>query len=338
MSTEPRQVGLQSPIITFADLLDQSQKAGQTALADFMSDETETPSNERECISDEMQEEEAEDDADEDENELSVTTTKNLLQISHIDGSLLERTMDGFYENFKNEIKEQFLSSRERLFRQTENEINSITKVYQQSVSQKEKELSTLKSSYNDLSEQHNKLNVEFSKLQSSHSDTKKKLSCVRQLSQTVMKWKNDCEKKKFVVDYINDTIIPNKRRIRMQRIYLFWKSQAMTQHARRYDEIWEKRLETVSKKIIEQYEVSIKQLREELNVKAGELQTLQKERAQQQQNMKRAFMRGVSALNLEAMSLFQHQHKNRETPGDQEIHDQQQRESELAEFGDNEW
>merc|ERR1740116_455639 len=68
-----------------------------------------------------------------------------------------------------------------------------------------------------------------------------------------------------------------------------------------------QKRLETVSKKIIERYEINISELREELSSKSYELHSLQTARNQQQQDMKRAFMRGVSALNLEAMSLFNH-------------------------------
>lgn len=50
---------------------------------------------------------------------------------------------------------------------------------------------------------------------------------------------------------------------------------------------------------------MNINQLRDELKVKDHALQQLHNDRDKQQQNLKRAFMRGVSALNLEAMSLF---------------------------------
>merc|ERR1712008_467590 len=80
------------------------------------------------------------------------------------------------------------------------------------------------------------------------------KLSCVRQLSQTVMKWKNDCDKKRFIANYVNNKILPNKQRTKLQNIFYFWKNRALSMHYGRYDEIWQKRLETVSKKIIEQF------------------------------------------------------------------------------------
>merc|ERR1712204_45547 len=111
----------------------------------------------------------------------------------------------------------------------------------------------------------------------------------------------------RFIANYVNNKILPNKQRTKLQNIFYFWKNRALSKHYSRYDEIWQKRLETVSKKIIEQYEINISGLREELSSKSYELHSLQTERNQQQQDMKRAFMRGVSALNLEAMSLFNH-------------------------------
>merc|ERR1712228_118680 len=215
----------------------------------------------------------------------------------------------------KQSVQEQFTVSRERLFRQTENEINSITKIYQDTLNNKESELEQMRIDQAALNTKHNDLNMEFCKLQTSQSETQKKLACVRQLSQTVMKWKNDCDKKRFVSNYVNNKIIPNKNRIKMQNIYYFWKNQALTRHYSQYDELWQKRLETVSKKIIEQYEININQLRDELNTKSYALEQLQNDRNQQQQDMKRAFMRGVSALNLEAMSLFnQKENKSKES------------------------
>ena len=155
---------------------------------------------------------------------------------------------------------------------------------------------------------------MRFSKLQGSCAETQKKLDCVRQLSQTVMKWKNDCDKKRFVAHYVMHKVIPHKRRVLMQNIYYFWKNRALTQDHAQYDHIWQKRLETVSTQIIAQYEQSIGAMRDELSVKNHELLQLHDERNQQQQNMKRAFMRGVSALNLEAMALFDSKSKANES------------------------
>ena len=320
MKRRVRQIGLESPV-SFADILESSQKHAIHPIPDFRSDDTETPTNERlttedrdknqlqlehvNIENDEEQPVESEEEEEEDSNELSLTTTKNLLQVSDIDGSLLDRTVEAFCSNLKKSVNEQFLSSRERLFRQTENEINSITKIYQDTLNDKESELNALKKDFDEMSEKYNKLNISYHKLETSNCETKKKLNCIRQLSQTVMKWKNDCDKKRFVTNFIDNKIIPNKKRVLLQNIYYFWKNKALQQHYKRYDEIWEKRLETVSKKIIEKYEINISKLRDELLIRNDELRQLRNQRKEQQENMKRAFMRGVSALNLEAMSLF---------------------------------
>eukprot|EP00486_Rosalina_sp_Unknown_P001160 CAMPEP_0201564606 /NCGR_PEP_ID=MMETSP0190_2-20130828/3050_1 /ASSEMBLY_ACC=CAM_ASM_000263 /TAXON_ID=37353 /ORGANISM="Rosalina sp." /LENGTH=356 /DNA_ID=CAMNT_0047981007 /DNA_START=30 /DNA_END=1100 /DNA_ORIENTATION=+ len=327
MKRRVRQIGLESPV-SFADILESSQRKSlqMHPISDFRSDATDTPSNEILTTEDHDQDNENqqlelehvemddEDDNEEDDhseeednikNQLSITTTKNLLQVSDIDSTLLDRTMEAFCLNLKNSVNEQFLSSRERLFRQTENEINSITKIYQDTLNDKESELNSLKSDYGEMNDKYNKLNVDYHKLETSNNETKKKLNCIRQLSQTVMKWKNDCEKKRFVTNFIDKKVIPNKKRVLLQNIYYFWKMKALQIHYQRYDEIWEKRLETVSKTIIQKYEMNINKLRDELLIRNDELNQLRNQRKEQQENMKRAFMRGVSALNLEAMSLF---------------------------------
>lgn len=304
---KPRQIGLESPI-SFADLLEVSQEPLEPpSLPDLRSDEEEEAQEQQQ-----QQEQEEEEEEKEENRSLSVTKTAHLLQVSDIDESFLNNTMDAFCRNLKNSVCGQFISSRERLFRQTENEINSITKIYQQTLNNKENELNEIKKDNDRLNEEFNTLNVDFCKLQTSYSETKKKLNCVRQLSQTVMKWKNDCDKKRFITNYVNNTIIPNKNKMKMQNIYYFWKNKALSLHHSRYDEIWQKRLETVSKKIIEQYEININNLRNDVNIKTYELQQLHDERKQQQENMKRAFMRGVSVLNLEAMSLFDSKNKTK--------------------------
>ena len=268
-STRP--IGLESPI-SFADLLQTSHDlSGLPSMPDLISDPTDTEATEAteptepaeasdsnralivtrkdtsEYITD-GSEDLTEDDGDENDIEpLSLSmTTKNLLQVSDIDGTLLNSTLDQFCQNLKQSVQEQFISSRERQFRQTENEINSITTIYQDSVAKKDAELSDVKSDYEALKHKYNALMVEHSKMETSYLETKRKLANVRQLSQTVMKWKNDCEKKRFVTNYVNDKIIPNKKRMKMQNIYYFWKNRALSLHHGRYDEIWQKRLETV--------------------------------------------------------------------------------------------
>lgn len=49
-----------------------------------------------------------------------------------------------------------------------------------------------------------------------------------------------------------------------------------------------------------------LRQCAEELEVARGEIRRLQAERERVEESMKKAFMRGVCALNMEAMSVFQ--------------------------------
>jgi hypothetical protein len=94
----------------------------------------------------------------------------------------------------------------------------------------------------------------------------------------------------------------------------------------------WQRKLEQVTNKIIGQYEAELSkasshfvivlivefeynyfQLRESLKEAESVIEKYEGQRDKFQQDMKKAFMRGVCALNLEAMAMFkvQPQHLN---------------------------
>jgi hypothetical protein len=239
----------------------------------------------------------------------NTNSNKNLMQLSNIDEQLLSTTISSFTNNLRESLLQQFGTARERHYRQSQNEMNSVSRVLQGNIHKKDKDIqrltSELKSTQNKLS----KIHCSYEILKAENTETHKKLISVRKLSSTVMKWKNDCDKKRFITQYIYQTIIPYKKYIRLHKIFFFWKTKSFTLIHRRYDAVWQQRLEVLSHKIINEYEIALQNLRTELECNQSELQSMKNEREQQEQNLKRAFMRGVSALNLEAMSLFAQAH-----------------------------
>eukprot|EP01083_Nonionella_stella_P161058 527117_1 len=104
----------------------------------------------------------------------------------------------------------------------------------------------------------------------------------------------------------IEKFVIRPRRRLQYQiRVFSAWRSDARKTHDQKTKERWKNRIDYTSKKLIDKYEKSLAELRGELMVCQNKLSDEEGKRVLVEQNMKRAFMRGVSALNLEAMSMF---------------------------------
>ncbi|KAK2565330.1 Centrosomal protein POC5 [Acropora cervicornis] len=105
-------------------------------------------------------------------------------------------------------------------------------------------------------------------------------------------------EHKDSIVSNITNAIQKQKERNEMLRAFTLWK-------LRHCDERREAKAQDVCVKLTEDYENRLQTATRELEVARNEIARLHAERDQYEETMKKAFMRGVCALNLEAMSMF---------------------------------
>ena len=155
-------------------------------------------------------------------------------------------------------------------------------------------EIKILEDKLQERIDNYHDLNCKYIKLNAEYVECSKKLNTISDLTKTIMEWRQDTKQKKFIYNYVNDVIIPYKDKMKLKKLFLFWKSDALTKLHRNYDNIWKKRVETLSKKLISEYETCIVKLRNELNDTKNELKLLKTQRYETEQNMKRAFMRSV--------------------------------------------
>lgn len=81
---------------------------------------------------------------------------------------------------------------------------------------------------------------------------------------------------------------------------FSLWGSRMRRQRLFHLNHSWQSRLEDVSNSIVAQYEGELKVLRQQLAAYQREVGELTGERTKFQEGLKTAFMRGVTALNLE--------------------------------------
>ncbi|XP_068952354.1 centrosomal protein POC5 isoform X2 [Petaurus breviceps papuanus] len=90
------------------------------------------------------------------------------------------------------------------------------------------------------------------------------------------------------------------------KKIWKAWRSTLKSQWKDAFEKACQSRAEEICLQISRDYEAQIAALNANLEAARTEIQKLQCEKEQFEESMKKAFMRGVCALNLEAMSIFQ--------------------------------
>jgi hypothetical protein len=88
-------------------------------------------------------------------------------------------------------------------------------------------------------------------------------------------------------------------------KLFLNWHILLTNRHKLKVEKACRKKAEEICLDLANQYESKIKKLNEELKFSRDEIEKYKYEMGKYEENMKRALMRGVCALNLEAMSIF---------------------------------
>ncbi|KAM9330974.1 centrosomal protein POC5 [Gastrophryne carolinensis] len=95
-------------------------------------------------------------------------------------------------------------------------------------------------------------------------------------------------------------------RSVLLKNIWRTWHSAIETNWKDKVEQACRTRAEEVCITMSNDYEARLVQLNEALEEARAEVQRLHVDRGQYEESMKKAFMRGVCALNMEAMSMFQ--------------------------------
>jgi len=103
-----------------------------------------------------------------------------------------------------------------------------------------------------------------------------------------------------------SSNIIKLMRRAKMQKIFTRWRYLNKEQQLQNLNQVWESRLKQISRELSNDYEGQLRQIRNELVVSRDTIQQLNDEKTARLNDVKSALMRGVNALNVETLALFQ--------------------------------
>ncbi|KAL6062299.1 hypothetical protein STEG23_002021, partial [Scotinomys teguina] len=99
-------------------------------------------------------------------------------------------------------------------------------------------------------------------------------------------------------------------QRTLLKKVWKGWRSEAQREWKEVVERACQARAEEVCVQISNDYEVKLAMLSGALENAKAEIQRMQQEKEHFEDSMKKAFMRGVCALNLEAMTIFQNKNE----------------------------
>lgn len=144
-----------------------------------------------------------------------------------------------------------------------------------------------------------------------------------QELMRTFSHWRSkQCEAREEA--YSNGLADRHYKQMLMKKVWVAWHSVIEVKWRERVERACQARAEEVCLRLSADYERKIEELSEALEQARCEIQQLHSERERYEESMKKAFMRGVCALNMEAMTMFngregalEHEHPSRrEEPG----------------------
>ncbi|KAK3094372.1 hypothetical protein FSP39_000914 [Pinctada imbricata] len=178
-------------------------------------------------------------------------------------------------------IKEQERSAFER--NKLQNEIESLKELlhtYEQSIQRKDQVISNLTQA---LQKQREK----------------------QEMTKTFCEWKikHDDQKREA---FTSKLAYQHHERCLKRQMWNSWHSMIENKWKARVEKACQAKAQEICVQLTDEYEAKIRSLNESLQAARDEISRLHVERDKYEESMKKAFMRGVCALNLEAMTMFQ--------------------------------
>lgn len=120
--------------------------------------------------------------------------------------------------------------------------------------------------------------------------------------------WKvqiNDSKKKEQYVRFFQRM----REKSKLQKIFAVWSRITLSQKMQTVNSFWQIQLENNAEMLINKYENELLRLRKLMDDQKSALQASKRSKEELESKMKQLFLRGVSAMSLEAVGIFQKEH-----------------------------
>ncbi|CAD5116684.1 DgyrCDS5548 [Dimorphilus gyrociliatus] len=216
------------------------------------------------------------------------------------DMSRIETLLDSWLYDVKKNVLDECSQLKLRMLERERDEILKEKKKTTEELLEYQKQIDSLKEVLNSYEQTCHKKDTIINNLSKSLQKSKDKMETLK----TFCEWRlnhADSAREKFCTK-----MAAKQHDISVKKTVFFaWKSIVQTSWKVRAEKACQAKAEEICRKLSDDYETKISKLNGELEDARTVIAKLHGERERYEDSMKKAFMRGVSALNTEAMAIF---------------------------------
>lgn len=225
------------------------------------------------------------------------------------DVQLMHAKLDVVLVRLRQEMQDHLIGVKKRLLQTAQSEIDQQRQQHEEVLAARDQEIAELRAENQRLSEKEQANDSIVADKNQQIQDLKDENVRIVEENKKYTAWQLETQEAKLNAQTERRWIGPSLKNKRQAFAFSAWRSEARQRRKNKETQFWKNEIEIVSNKIVERYEESLAELRHQLALTQAERDQFRREKNQIMQNMKRAFMRGVTALNLETMAMFTENH-----------------------------
>ncbi|XP_072019825.1 centrosomal protein POC5-like [Amphiura filiformis] len=240
----------------------------------------------------------------------TATTTSGMQSPGVVDQDIahMEAQLDNWSLELKRNVLAEFSQSKISLIERHRQEIRRIKDRHSREVSQLQNDIENLKELLHTYELSIERKDDVISNLTRAVQKQKERFEMLKRFQ--AWKLKHNEEKRELFTSHL---AAKHYERRRMTKVWTAWHSIIEAKWKQRVEKACQSKAQEVCMHLTNDYETRIASLNEALESSRAEVNRLHAEREHYEETMKKAFMRGVCALNLEAMQIF---HENEDAEG----------------------
>jgi centrosomal protein POC5 len=213
--------------------------------------------------------------------------------------------LDTLISNFRNESMKEFLGMKTSILREQEQIIAAEKKKFENSLQAKQEEIDTLASQLKAANSDKQKYDLQINHLAILTGTIRAKHKITKLHALTFSAWfkyHKHCILKKR----LTDIAAKHAKQSAVRRVFTAWRYKWQEISDKKRTEAFKHQLESEKNELALQLNKEIQLLRDRLEETKDALAREHEAKVSIQENLKKAFMRGVCAMNFEAMNIFQ--------------------------------
>ncbi|CAF0855470.1 unnamed protein product [Brachionus calyciflorus] len=218
-------------------------------------------------------------------------------------GDKMATCLDKWFREFKGQVLSEFEKTRLQIYQEQQKKLLEEKEKQTSEISKLKKEVEILRETIKVNERNLLKKDEAIENITKALEKQREK----NELQRVMMEWKYkrlENAKEAFTTK-LADKYYSQRLKLKM---FFNWQYFQITRHKSKVEKACKKKAEEVCYDLATNYENKIKKLEEELNSSRHEIEKYKIEMAKNEENMRKALMRGVCALNMEAMSIFNEQ------------------------------